>query len=68
MKEATIQRYMKILIIVYLNVLRKYFIYERVWRLDIELEVHSDSFYTIKNIINVTDYNYYMSYICYNYY
>ena len=39
-KEATIQRYMKISIIVYFNVLRMYFIHERVWRLDIELGVH----------------------------
>ena len=59
---------MKILIIVYFKVLKMHFIYERVWRLDIELEVHSNGFYTMKNIINVTDYNYYISYICYNYY
>ena len=40
MKETTIQRYMKISIIVYLKVLRIYFIHERVWRLDVELGVY----------------------------
>ena len=39
-KEATIQRYMKISIIVYFKVSERYFINERVWRLDIELGVH----------------------------
>ena len=66
-KEATMQRYMKISIIVYFKVLRMYFIHKRVWRLNIESEVHSDGFYTVKNITNVTGYNYYINYICYIY-